>query len=426
MTPRLTVDLGLRVQHSGSDFETNNMNSGFFTDLWQRSNAARVYRLACTTGVPGNAACAGGTSARSIRPILASCSRRRSPATSCRARASNSTASSPAAWKAERTGLISRSRIRLRAARGYGVERHQQREGTRRLRSSWGIFYNFPRSTGDGGYPFSGGCPVSCSRQIRWSPLRRHHRRESVPEPDREPRQRHGRTATNSRWRNRTTSTWRSSATSASTPSRKSPGSATTPRTTGASSTTTGCAVPVWRPGQPGEQRYRSPPTRCAIIYGKYPGMGSANLYVPALYSKTLVYNAMQLRLARQADQRPADGLLAYTLAKGEGYDGLRSLTRTRSAAKRPSVHGSWGPTNDDRRHNISATWSYDVPTWTEDAGGSSDCSWTGRSPASSRLLSGQAVTPSCSVEQSAGINNTNPTPDRRAASAMPPPDAAS
>ena len=57
VTPRLTVDLGLRVQHSGSDFEVNNMNSGFFTDLWQRGDAARVYRLVCTSGVPGNQAC---------------------------------------------------------------------------------------------------------------------------------------------------------------------------------------------------------------------------------------------------------------------------------------------------------------------------------------------------------------------------------
>ena len=51
MTPSLTLDFGLRVQHSGSDFEVNNMNSGFFTDLWQRGDAARVYRLVCTTGV---------------------------------------------------------------------------------------------------------------------------------------------------------------------------------------------------------------------------------------------------------------------------------------------------------------------------------------------------------------------------------------
>ena len=53
MTPRLTVDYGIRIQHSGSDFEVNNMNSGFFTDAWSRSNAARVYRLVCQDGRPG-------------------------------------------------------------------------------------------------------------------------------------------------------------------------------------------------------------------------------------------------------------------------------------------------------------------------------------------------------------------------------------
>ena len=42
-------------------------------------------------------------------------------------------------------------------------------DGKTAVRGSWGIFYNFPRSTGDGGYPFSGGCPVSCTRQIRWA-----------------------------------------------------------------------------------------------------------------------------------------------------------------------------------------------------------------------------------------------------------------
>ena len=50
-------------------------------------------------------------------------------------------------------------------------------DGKTALRGSWGIFYNFPRSTGSGGngstgtggYPFSGGCPVSCQRQIRWA-----------------------------------------------------------------------------------------------------------------------------------------------------------------------------------------------------------------------------------------------------------------
>ena len=42
-------------------------------------------------------------------------------------------------------------------------------DGKTALRASTGIFYNFPRSTGDGGYSFAGGCPVSCTDQIRWA-----------------------------------------------------------------------------------------------------------------------------------------------------------------------------------------------------------------------------------------------------------------
>src|SRR4030095_16716190 len=56
-TSRLTIDYGLRVQHSGSEFEVNNMNSGFFADQWVRSQAPRVYRLVCTDGRPGDQPC---------------------------------------------------------------------------------------------------------------------------------------------------------------------------------------------------------------------------------------------------------------------------------------------------------------------------------------------------------------------------------
>src|SRR4030095_8820122 len=42
-------------------------------------------------------------------------------------------------------------------------------DGKTALRGSWGIFYNFPRSTGDGGYALSGGCPISCTRPLRWA-----------------------------------------------------------------------------------------------------------------------------------------------------------------------------------------------------------------------------------------------------------------
>ena len=34
--------------------------------------------------------------------------------------------------------------------------------------------------------------------------------------------------------------------------------------------------------------------------YGRYPGMGSVNVYVPGLYNKTLQYNALQMQVQRR------------------------------------------------------------------------------------------------------------------------------
>ena len=97
----------------------------------------------------------------------------------------------------------------------------------------------------------------------------------------------------------------------------------------------------------------------------------------------------------------------AYTLAKGEGYTGYDPYTDEigGEAAIRARY---WGPTSDDRRHNISATWSYDVPTWTEiPVIKQLIMDW--QVSGIFRMLSGQAITPSCS-SNNAGINNSNPT----------------
>jgi hypothetical protein len=67
VNPRLTVDYWLRLQHSGSYFEVNEMNSGFFADQWNRAQAARVYRLVCMDGRPGDQTCAANLQ-RTIDP----------------------------------------------------------------------------------------------------------------------------------------------------------------------------------------------------------------------------------------------------------------------------------------------------------------------------------------------------------------------
>ena len=335
MTPSLTVDFGLRVQHSGSDFETNNMNSGFFTDLWQRNQAGRVYSLACTTGVPGNQTCAAANQ-RAIDPA--------NPGVFLpTAFVGNIVPGSGRQTNGIITGGIEGKKSGTYFTFPYftyapraGFAWNVTGDGKTALRSSWGIFYNFPRSTGDGGYPFSGGCPVSCTRQIRWArfgDITAATPSNLIENPVNVTAGGYG-----SRWRSRTTSTWRSSATSASTPSPRSPGSATTRGTTAGSSTTTGCRSTCTR--NPNNLVNNAPITANSLRYqyGKYPGMGSVNVYVPGLYNKTLEYNALQTAAGAPADQRPADGLLVHA-RQGRRLRRLRSLhrrDRRRSGPSRP------------------------------------------------------------------------------------------
>jgi hypothetical protein len=111
-----------------------------------------------------------------------------------------------------------------------------------------------------------------------------------------------------------------------------------------------------------------------------------------------------------QLQRRLTNGLqmgFSYTLAKGEGYTGYDPYTDEIGGEEAIRAR-YWGPTTDDRRHNISATWSYDVPTFTRMAVIKqlvSDWQVSGIF----RLLSGQAVTPTCQ-SNNPGIANSNPS----------------
>ena len=112
VTPRLTLDYGVRVQHSGSDYEVNDNHTGFFTDQW--NNAIR--RRACTSSSARPASLAirrarRAISERSTRRIRACSSRRPSTGTSFRTQATSSTASPPTASRAPSRAPTSPSRI---------------------------------------------------------------------------------------------------------------------------------------------------------------------------------------------------------------------------------------------------------------------------------------------------------------------------
>ena len=54
----LTLDYGVRLTHTGSYFDTRQSTAGFYEPSWSAANAPRLYKPTCTTGVPGNVACA--------------------------------------------------------------------------------------------------------------------------------------------------------------------------------------------------------------------------------------------------------------------------------------------------------------------------------------------------------------------------------
>ena len=168
-TSRLTLDYGVRFQHSGSDYEVNNNHTGFFPDQWQASQAG--------AGVPSDLRHRASretspvqrpTSAPSILPIRPCSSRPPLPATSCREPGLSPTGSRRMASLAGRTAHTSGSRTSSRRP-GSGSRGTSREMARPRFARPPGIFYNFPRSTGTGGYSFAGGCPVSCSNSIRYA-----------------------------------------------------------------------------------------------------------------------------------------------------------------------------------------------------------------------------------------------------------------
>ena len=407
VTPRLTVDYGIRVQHSGSNFEVNNMNSGFFADDWSASLAGRVYRNVCIDGRAGTASCPAA-SQRAVDPA-------------------NPSVFLPVAFAGN---LVPGSGSQLNGISTGGIEGRKPGtyftfpyftyapragfawnvfgDGKTAIRGSWGIFYNFPRSTGDGGYPFSGGCPISCTNQIRWGTF------DSITAA----------TGANLVQNpvNVNIAGWEQPLDRSQNVNfafQKDIGFKTTAEiayvgnfTKSAGRLIDANRLPVYVYGNSNNLVNNNAINANALRgqYGAYPGMGTAMTFVPELFNEVLRYNALQTQLAR----RFSDGLqmsFAYTLAKGEGFaTGAGSYDPyTFELGGEAAVRARyWGPTPNDRRHNVTATFSYDIPSFVQTPGVKqllADWQVSGVG----RLLSGQAITPTCTSNNS-GINNTNPS----------------
>jgi hypothetical protein len=116
----------------------------------------------------------------------------------------------------------------------------------------------------------------------------------------------------------------------------------------------------------------------------------------------------MQVSVQRRLNRGLQMGV-AYTLAKGDGWTGYSPDIIEADPTGALNRLRFWGPTANNRPHNLVVNYSYQIPNPTPDM---PVATWILRDwqvSGLTKFLSGQATQPSCSTT-AAGVFNTNPT----------------
>jgi hypothetical protein len=410
INPRLTIDYGVRFTHSGSWFETNNSTAAFFPELYDRSQAPRIYMQACRTGAAGNLACSASNQA-AIDPA--------NPGVYLPFQLAGTIVPGSGdpinGMKQNERGSYYKYPALLVAPR-FGLAWDINGDGRSALRMSAGVFYNFPR----GGQQFVGNPPVTFNQVVNnitmdqlaayssgGSQLTFTQNPINSGVAFTEPKQYELPLAYNANLAYQ--------------------------RDVGFSTVVEVAYVGNWITNDtrtfdlelfpysfyadPAHQFNRAP---LSVNYFKslFPGTGRITDFTNDY--TTLAYNALQLSVQR----RLSGGLqlgLAYTLSKGMGMQGYDEYTADPNltipnvggvrAGGEEALHDRyWGPTNVDRRHNLTFNYSYQIPSPVQSGILKvllSDWQISGVT----KWITGTTVNPTCSPASSVrGIEYTDPT----------------
>jgi hypothetical protein len=144
-----------------------------------------------------------------------------------------------------------------------------------------------------------------------------------------------------------------------------------------------------------------------------YPGSGAVTKWHDqkdgfTVNNNTLRYNAMQLSVQRRLNRGLQAGI-AYTLASGVGWNGFNPDILEADPSGGVNRLYYWGPTGNNRTHNLNINYSYMIPNAAPDVPVVGWVLGDWQVSGVTKFLSGAPTQPSCSTTNS-GIANTNPT----------------
>jgi hypothetical protein len=407
---RLTLDYGVRLIHTGSYFDTRQSTAGFFEPSWSAAQAPRLYQPTCLTGVPGNLTCPANQQ------------RAYDPANPDVKLASAYIGNIVPGSGSQINGMIADGYPGMRpgeyfkftpfvAAPRVGFAWDLNGNGKQALRASTGIFYAIPTRGAWEGYV--GTPPAAFNRVVRFATF-----------SDIENFATSGKSFVETPF----TSQYAGGETRSLEKSYNL--NVTYQREVGFRTTAEIAYVGSWTYAGGRTEDINRPvnnvylladPSRMFngnglptdLLRTNYPGMGAINQWRDAsdgytTNNNTLRYNAMQLNVQRRMSQGLQMGL-AYTLARGVGWTGYNPDYLEADPSGELNKLRLWGPTANDRTHNLVINYSYLVPNPTPNV---SVLKWILNDwmvAGITKYLSGSATQPTCTTT-TAGIANTNPT----------------